>query len=77
MTVLPRLALNAQAYNYIWKCQVEKIKFWDGTSFHYRRAIWFCSASARRSEIFLFFCLGHLRWIVEENFIDKFLGHSC
>ncbi|CAH1975768.1 unnamed protein product [Acanthoscelides obtectus] len=48
-----------------------------GTSFHYRRAILFCSASARRPEIFLLFCLGHLRWIVEENFIDNFLGHFC
>ncbi|CAH1954216.1 unnamed protein product [Acanthoscelides obtectus] len=57
--------------------KLKKIKFWDGTSFHYRRAILFCSASARRPEIFLFFCLGHLRWIVEENFIDNFLGHSC
>ncbi|CAH2001900.1 unnamed protein product [Acanthoscelides obtectus] len=47
-----------------------------GTSFHYRRAILFCSASARRPEIFLIFCLRHLRWIEEENFID-FLGHSC
>ncbi|CAH1970128.1 unnamed protein product [Acanthoscelides obtectus] len=24
-----------------------------------------------------FFCLGHLHRIVEENFIDHFLGHSC
>ncbi|CAH1977132.1 unnamed protein product [Acanthoscelides obtectus] len=55
----------------------KKIKFWEGTSFHYRRAILFCSASARRPEIFLLFCLEHLRWIVEENFIDNFLGHSC
>ncbi|CAH2014395.1 unnamed protein product [Acanthoscelides obtectus] len=71
------LALNGQAYNYIWKCQVEKIKFWERTSFHCRRDILFFSASARRPEIFLFFCLGHVRWIEEENFIDNYLGHSC
>ncbi|CAH1981947.1 unnamed protein product [Acanthoscelides obtectus] len=41
------------------------------------KAVLFCSASARRPVIFLLFCLGHLRWIVEENFIDNFLGHSC
>ncbi|CAH2015303.1 unnamed protein product [Acanthoscelides obtectus] len=31
------------------------------------------SSSARRPEIFLLFCLR----IVEGNFIDNFLGHSC
>ncbi|CAH2008808.1 unnamed protein product [Acanthoscelides obtectus] len=41
------------------------------------KASLFCSASARRPEIFLLFCLGHLRWIVEKNFVDNFLGHSC
>ncbi|CAH1996012.1 unnamed protein product [Acanthoscelides obtectus] len=55
----------------------KKIKFWDGTCFHYRRTSLFCSAGARRPELFLLFCLGHLRWTVEENFLDNFLGHSC